>query len=43
MPDFLKGKSLEELAEICQYAAQACQAATAAAEYSRDFPILGVE
>ena len=34
MPDFLKGKSLEELAEICQYAAQACQAATAAASAS---------
>jgi hypothetical protein len=31
MPDFLKGKSPEELAEICKFAAQACQAASASA------------
>ena len=34
MPDFLKGKSPEELAEICKFAAQACQAASAAASAS---------
>ena len=31
IPDLLKGKSLEELAEICKFAAQACQAASASA------------
>uniref|UniRef100_A0A2N9G915 Uncharacterized protein n=1 Tax=Fagus sylvatica TaxID=28930 RepID=A0A2N9G915_FAGSY len=31
IPDLLKGKSPEELAEICKYAAQACQAASASA------------
>ena len=34
MPDFLKGKSPEELAEICKFAAQACQAASVAASAS---------
>uniref|UniRef100_A0A2N9EH10 Uncharacterized protein n=1 Tax=Fagus sylvatica TaxID=28930 RepID=A0A2N9EH10_FAGSY len=31
IPDLLKGKSPEELAEICKLAAQACQAASASA------------
>uniref|UniRef100_A0A2N9EL05 Uncharacterized protein n=1 Tax=Fagus sylvatica TaxID=28930 RepID=A0A2N9EL05_FAGSY len=31
IPDFLTGKSPEELAEICKLAAQACQAASASA------------
>ena len=31
IPDLLKGKSPEELAEICKFAAQACQAASASA------------
>jgi hypothetical protein len=31
IPDFLSGKSPEELAEICKLAAQACQAASASA------------